>query len=371
MKSLALVEAPDHVCCRYRIRAFEPSLIAAGGSLTIQGLDRGAIARMLQFRRATCFESVILQRKLLPGWQFDELRRRSRRLIFDFDDAVLFRDSYDGRGPHCRKRAARFARTVRGVDMVVAGNRFLADSALRAGAVPERVHVIPTCVDTDGYRPATADSDGDGLDLIWIGSSSTVRGLERRKELWSRLAVEVPGIRLRLICDRFPDLSPMPVVAIPWSEATEAEALASGDVGISWVPDDLWSRGKCGLKVLQYQAAGLPVVANPIGVHPEMIEPGVSGFLATTADEWVEAIKVLAEDPVTRRRMGRAARATVVSRYSVGAWASVFLSAIGHTPRAHSPIITVDEGGTDPAPRARRSDRPTTRTESETAPRRN
>ena len=155
MKSLALVEAPDHVCLRYRIRAFEPSLIAAGGSLTIQGLERGLIARLVQFRRATHFDSVILQRKLLPGWQFDELRRRSRRLTFDFDDAVLFRDSYDGRGPHCRKRAARFARTVRGVDSVIAGNCFLADRALRAGASPERVHVIPTCVATDGYGPAT------------------------------------------------------------------------------------------------------------------------------------------------------------------------------------------------------------------------
>lgn len=371
MKSLALVEAPDHVCLRYRIRAFEPSLLAAGGSLTIQGLERGSIARLVQFRRAARFECVILQRKLLPCWQFDELRRRSRRLIFDFDDAVLFRDSYDVRGPHCRKRAARFARTVRGVDSVIAGNRFLADCALRAGAAPERVHVIPTCVATEGYRPATRGADGNGLDLIWIGSSSTVQGLERRKELWSRLALEVPGIRLRLVCDRFPDFRPMPVVEIPWSEATEAEALASGDVGISWIPDDLWSRGKCGLKVLQYQAAGLPVVANPIGVHPEMIEPGVSGFLATTADEWVDAIKALADDPETRRRMGRAARASVDSRYSVEAWTSAFHSAIGLARRDHSPTVMAEAEVNRAAPRARLSDRLAARTEPGTARRRN
>ncbi len=369
MKSLALVEATDHVCLRYRIRAFEPSLIAAGGSLTIQALERGPIARLAQFHRAGQFDSVILQRKLLPGWQFGELRRRSRRLIFDFDDAVLFRDSYDDRGPHCPKRAARFARTVRAADCVIAGNRFLAECALRAGAVAERVHVIPTCIATDGYRPTTSDPGGDGLDLIWIGSSSTVQGLERRKDLWRRLAIEVPGVRLRLVCDRFPDLSPMPVVAIPWGEATEAEALATGDVGISWIPDDLWSRGKCGLKVLQYQAAGLPVVANPIGVHPEMIEPGVSGFLATTADEWVDAVKALADDPVARRRMGLAARASVVSRYSVESWTSSFLSAIGLVHRERSPITLAEAHGHGAATRGRWSDRLATRKGPETAPR--
>jgi glycosyltransferase involved in cell wall biosynthesis len=192
-----------------------------------------------------------------------------------------------------------------------------------------------------------------------------VQGLERRKDLWRRLVAEVPGVRLRLVCDRFPDLSPMPVVAISWSEATEAEALASGDVGISWVPDDLWSRGKCGLKVLQYQAAGLPVVANPVGVHPEMIEPGVTGFLATTADEWVQAVKALADQPFTRRRMGRAARAAVVSRYSVEAWTQAFLSAIGLTRREHAPPPTAEAEGRCPAPHGRLA----TRKGPETAPR--
>ena len=73
--------------------------------------------------------------------------------------------------------------------------------------------------------------------------------------------------------------------------------MAAGGVGVSWVPDDLWSRGKCGLKVLQYQAAGLPVLANPVGVHPEMIEPGVTGWLPRSPREWVEAARALAARP--------------------------------------------------------------------------
>src|SRR5262249_48994068 len=159
MKALALVDAPEHVCCRYRIRAFEPALATAGGTLTIEPLSRGAISRLIQFSFAPRYDAVILQRKLLPGWQFRALRGGSRPLVFDFDDAVLYRDSYDRRGPICRKRAYRFGRTVRASDVVIAGNDFLADCALRAGARPDRVRVIPTCVDPARYWPAAHDGD--------------------------------------------------------------------------------------------------------------------------------------------------------------------------------------------------------------------
>ena len=131
---LALVESPDHVCCRYRIRAFAPALQQAGWSLSCERLEPGTLSRTFQLRRAVQFDAVVLQRKLLPVWQLRALRRSARHLVFDFDDAVLYRDSNDPRGPESRRRLRRFQETVRLVDTVVAGNDFLADCALRAGA---------------------------------------------------------------------------------------------------------------------------------------------------------------------------------------------------------------------------------------------
>src|SRR6202041_48939 len=96
----------------------------------------------------------------------------------------------------------------------------------------------------------------------------------------------VSGIRLKLICDRTMSVKKLPVDFCPWSEATEASDIASASIGISWVPDDDWSRGKCGLKVLQYMAAGLPVVANPVGVQAEFVQHEVTGFLVQTPEEW-------------------------------------------------------------------------------------
>lgn len=340
MRTLALIEAPDHVCARYRLLPFVRGVAASGGVLEVEPLERSPLRRVVQLRRADRYDCVVLQRKLLPGWQLGILRKAARRLLFDFDDAVVYRDSNDPRGPECPRRAARFARLMGEVDGVFAGNRFLADLAEVFGAARSKVHVIPTCVDTSAYLlPAFKPTPNEpGVRLVWIGSSGTLSGLERQRPVWERLGREVPGARLKVICDRFPRFDPLPVDAVDWSAATETAELAASDAGISWIPDDLWSRGKCGLKVLQFMAAGLAVVANPVGVHAEMIQPGRTGELAETADEWVEAVRKLAIHPARRAEMGREARRVVEARYSVEAWTPQFVAALSgrHDLRAHA-----------------------------------
>jgi glycosyltransferase involved in cell wall biosynthesis len=333
MDGLAIVEGLDHVCCRYRVRAFLPALEQAGVALRIEALRRSPAGRIGQLLGASRYDMVLLQRKLLPSWQLGLLRSRARRLVFDFDDAVLYRDSYDPRGPDCPRRAARFARTVQAADLVVAGNDFLADCARRAGAPADRVRVIPTCIDTDRLRPIDDPIPRpSGLRLAWIGSSSTLQGLERERPLLVALGRSIPGLSLRMICDRFAEFDPLRVEAVRWSEAGEADALATSDVGISLIPDDLWSRGKCGLKVLQYLACGLPVVANPVGVHPEMVHDGVNGFLPATPEDWIGAIRRLAGRPGQLAEMGREARRVAVERYSIRSWAPAFVSALTGLP---------------------------------------
>jgi hypothetical protein len=130
------------------------------------------------------------------------------------------------------------------------------------------------------------------------------------------------------ICDRFPDFRDLRVVPVPWSHAWESRDLAAGQIGISWLPEGPWSKGKCGLKVLQYQAARLPVVANPVGMHVDLVEPGVTGFLPRNEDEWIDAIRTLAADEELRSRMGRTARERVEAGYSVAAWAETFVASV-------------------------------------------
>jgi glycosyltransferase involved in cell wall biosynthesis len=321
---LTLVEASDHVCYRYRVRAFRPALAMAGWSIETCSLAGSLPNRLQLLSRASQYDAVLLQRKLLPTWQLYLLRRHAKRLIFDFDDAVLHRDSYDTRGPDSPRRLARFAAVMKVADVVLAGNDFLADCAARHGAA-DRVRVVPTCIETDRYPSEKTEIPKQNVDLVWVGSSSTVKGLEQRRGLLERLGREIPGLRLRLICDRFPDFGPLETVPVAWTEAGEVNEIGQGDIGVSWVPDDLWTRGKCGLKLLQYQAAGLPVVADPVGVHRQIVRTGFNGLLPHGDDEWVEAIRSLVRDPRRRRRMGRFAREVVEEDYSVDSWSDRFV----------------------------------------------
>jgi len=347
MKVLALVEGPQHVCYRYRIEAFAWALAQRGLELEAAPLGHG-LGRLGQIGKARRADVVILQRKLLPFWQLHRLRRLARRLVYDVDDAVFQRDSYSRKGPESWRRLAGFWATIYAADAVIAGNEYLGKRTA-AYIDADRVHVVPTCVQPRYYTRARHHRAGAGARLVWIGQASTLPSLQRAGEHLRAAAERLPGLELRVICDRSIELGAVRVVSRPWAAATEADELADGDVGVNWLPDDAWSRGKCGLKVLQYMAAGLPVVANPVGMNCHMVIHGQTGFLASTPREWAEAIGRLAVDPALRRRMGAAARRYVRRHFSVDAWAGRFAALIESVARgrAHPPgTEPVTSGGT-------------------------
>lgn len=326
MRVVALVESTDHVCCRYRMAAFRAPLAAAGHHLDIRTLPHSSFGRLTIGSGLAETDVVVVQRKLLPRWAIALLRRRVRKLVFDFDDALWLRDSYAPQGFDDAKRLRRFQATIAACDLVVAGNDFLAAEAAKYIAA-ERVVVVPTCVEPANY-PVAAHTRGDGVQLVWVGSQSTLQGLERFTETLSEIGRRIPGVRLKLICDRFLTVPELIVDRCAWREDTEAAEIAAADIGISWIPDDPWSRGKCGLKILQYQAAGLPVVTNPVGVHTQLVRDGETGFTATTTEQWVAAVNRLASNPALRRRIGLTGRQQVVDRYSIAAGARGWVAAL-------------------------------------------
>jgi len=327
MKVLALVGAPDHVCYRYRIEAFSWALAEQGLLLEAAPLDRNLWRRIRQLRSVRHADVVILQRKLLPLHQLQVLRRAAKCLIYDVDDAVFQRESYCGKPSASWQRMLLYWATIYSADAVVAGNGFLRQQTARF-IEPQRVHVIPTCVEPDRYPTAQHYRAGAAVRLVWIGQRSTLPSLDRCGAHLSLAAQALPGLQLRVICDQYPTIPNVRITPRPWSTSGEASELSQGDIGINWLPDDQWSRGKCGLKVLQYMAAGLPVVANPVGMNCEMVLHGRTGLLASTPEEWAAAIAYLAAHPQLRQRMGQAGRRLVEQRFSVARWSRPFASLV-------------------------------------------
>jgi len=234
------------------------------------------------------------------------LRRYACKVIYDFDDAIMYDDKNPDRPSYKRQRA--FERTIKLADMVIAGNSYLAEHARRFNP---NVEILPTGLDTDTYKcQAIPKSDGK-IRLVWIGSSSTLKYLAEIKPALEEVNCRCPNVVLRIVCDEFFDMQNMEVEKRRWSLEKQAVDLATSDIGLAPLPDNRFTQGKCGFKILQYASAGLPVIASPVGVNSDYVHDNITGLFATDTREWIDRITQLIENPQLRKRMGKEGLAKV------------------------------------------------------------
>jgi glycosyltransferase involved in cell wall biosynthesis len=241
--------------------------------------------------------------------------KRRRPVILDYDDAIFHMYDDHARGPVRRLLGGKLKTTIAQADAVTVGNDYLRDYAI---AFNPNVHVLPTVVDTELYRPAATRAPGP-LVVGWIGSPST----------WSYVEPILPTLlpQLHAAGAIFRAVGAGPaaarwagVEALEWSEASEIAAVQSMDIGIMPLPDERWARGKCGYKLIQYMACGLPVVASPVGINSQIVRESVNGFLASDADAWTRAIGHLLADADLRQRYGTAGRDIAEREYSLAVY---------------------------------------------------
>jgi glycosyltransferase involved in cell wall biosynthesis len=271
--------------------------------------------RLLLSREASPFSAGRLEERLL---------RSADRGVYDVDDA-LFDDPGAGVRRVLSKRAT-WARAVAAADVVVAGNDYLAERAARTA---RQVVVVPSCVEPDAYLPKTGYALGDPPRLVWVGSPSTEAYLlgiaPSLLEVHRRT-----GARLRLVSAGAASVGPLDAMVdrVPWSLDAVGTALAEADVAIGPLTDSPYARGKCAYKLLQYAAAGLPMVASPVGANAGALEL-FGGLAERSASGWTEALVGLisAGDDV-RSRLGAIARRSVAAHYSFARWAPTWRAAV-------------------------------------------
>ena len=327
---------------RVRFFQFLPALEAAEIHVTVapllddayiralyNGERRGAEPIFAAYRRRFAqlshlrnYDLLWIEKELLPWLPATVetfLARRGTRFVVDYDDATFHNYDANRYAPIRRLLGKKIDRVMQAATVVIAGNDYLGARAEAAGA--KRIEYLPSIVDSARYA-AEPKPPGSPFTIGWMGTPVTARYLGAIQSSLQAVCANGKG-QILLVGPKdnpLPELAKDAGIEIElrkWSEATEARDVQEFDVGIMPLPDEPFERGKCGYKLIQYMASGRPVVATPLGVNRKIVNPGVTGFLAQTPEQWISALTGLRDDPESRQRMGQAGREKQEQEYSL------------------------------------------------------
>lgn len=318
-KLLFLATKATRPSYRYRVEQMMPFLEERGFQCHVRFFPKNPIARMWFYRSLPEFDAVFIQKRTLNPLELSLCRKLAKRMIFDMDDSIMF----DGRGEYRRRQMSRFDAMISNVDGVICGNQFLYEQAIqskrRAGRfVP--IWILPTAINTERFTPGIEkNNDTKKVTIGWTGSQSTNGYLNA---VFPQLAQVEGNVELKIISNttrgfNFKLLGSMPYRYTNWSAESEVAETAEFDIGLMPLPDDNLTRGKCGCKLLQYMALGIPAVCSGIGVNRDIVQQGRNGFIPETNEQWTSTLTQLAADPALRSRVGAAGRRTAESHYAL------------------------------------------------------
>lgn len=289
---------------------------------------RGFVRRVCMLMVVSRYDRVVIEKELIPYFPaiFERLLNLfGIRYIVDYDDAIFH--NYDvSTSPIIRSLLGRKIDTVMRLSgTVLSGNSYISERALKSGA--KHIVCIPTVIDTSKYVVKEYRKT-DKFVIGWIGSPITHKYLAALAPVFRRLA-ENYDIQVTLVGASKGIGLPAYERLVPWSEQTEVLEIQNFNVGIMPLEDNIWERGKCGYKLIQYMGCGLPVVGTPIGVNDQIIVHGVNGYKANSLSEWYDALQMIIEGGVEKeRKFGTAGRGLVEREYSLASLQPRYLKAL-------------------------------------------
>jgi len=306
---------------RWRVLQLLPYLEKEGIHFERYVLPNNPLRRYFLFKRARLFSVTFLQKRLISRFWLKLLRKHSKKLIYEFDDAV-FLDSKTLRLSQTRNK--RFQQTVKAADCCITTNNYLATYARK---FCWNVKILPNAVDLSRWKIKSAKKT-EQITIGFIGSGSTAEYLLPLAEKFSFLCELYPQIKFKIISDKPIKLKGVRTEYKPFNPKTEVEDVHSFDIGIAPYPENAWTMGKFPVKVLTYMACGLPVIASDVTSVKKIIQDGESGLLARTKEDWERKIALLIESPGLQTKLGINARKRVENIYSLDKVAKGYVSVL-------------------------------------------
>lgn len=236
------------------------------------------IARLPLLYKQYKYDVLWQSRLLIPeNYKIEKFYRKP--FVFDFDDAIWLNEGED-----------YVIKAIRKSDKVFAGTAYLAEYASKYNS---SVVIIPTTVDTDINYPT--DTTSEIFTIGWIGTPSNLPYLESIKDSLLKFIRINSDARLMIVSSICPSFFPFDnkqLVFRKWQADKENEMVNDFSIGIMPLPDNNWTRGKCGYKILQYMACNKPFIASPVGINASLIKKSFSGVSAETEPDWVARLRI-------------------------------------------------------------------------------
>jgi len=262
------------------------------------------------------FDIIILQREMLSTLYTLE-RFMKVPFIFDVDDAI-----------HLNQRFNSIENIARNASAIVVCNDFLANYYQQFN---DNVHIIPTPVNIDKYKPKK-NINQNKIIIGWIGTSSNFKSLKLIENSLNKIMNEDSNILLKIVSDKNPNFTKIPknkYIYKKWLETEDVIDIQSFDIGIMPLVDKKQSYGKCAFKMLQYMACSIPVVTSCLPMNKKILETTKCGYCAYDYDEdWEKYLSKLCNDKGLRDRLGNNGRQLIEKNYSTKVYAELYYKII-------------------------------------------
>lgn len=308
---------------RYRATQFFPLLEKKGFKIDTHfpTPKRSGIFKILSsyqeeeeiLRKAQKSDIIFIEKRLFRIGFLKKLKNMNRKIVFDFDDAIM--ESHNELRSNSTKSRAleRFNATCAISDLVLAGNKYLAS---KVPNISGETIIFPTVINFEAYQKYSKHlhRKDELIRLGWIGQPVNYRYLEKLSNVLDHVHRSHPNTILRIISKGNISIKTIPIEHIEWSEATELESLLDIDIGLMPLPNDEYAKGKCSLKAIQYMAMGIPVIASDVGGNSDVIRNGTDGYVIND-ENWTEKILNLVNNQPLRNKMGSSARCNVKNNF--------------------------------------------------------
>lgn len=297
----------------------------------VKALVKGYFRRLRDLLTIWKYDVVFIHREASPfgppifSWLVAKVFRKY--MIFDFDDAIWIPNASESNSGLTMsfKRFRNAGNVCKWAKVVSVGNKYLAEYAL---GFNKNVVVNPTTIETEGHHNVIKKHGTSKFVIGWTGSHSTLKYLNDIYPVLQELEKQF-DFEFHVIADVPPKFQMKSLKFVPWNKTSEIDDLLEFNIGLMPLPDDIWSKGKCGFKALQYMALGIPAIVSNVGVNAEIVDHGVNGFVCKNENDWKEFLKLSLSKPELVKELSKHTREKIVANYSVKSNGKNFLSLFG------------------------------------------